>query len=135
MITVGLARIGNDPAVRYTQDGKAVLELSLAYNYGRKGQDGNYATQWVNASLWGERCEKIVNYLHKGGQVVVQLSDLHLNEYTKQDGTKGVNLRALIRDLQLVGKPQAKEPAPHEQFEKPASQPAKDADLIDDIPF
>lgn len=130
MITVGLARIGNDPAVRYTQDGKPVLELSLAYHYGRRGQDGNYATQWVNASLWGERAEKLVNYLHKGGQVVVQLTDLHLNEYTKQDGAKGASIKAIIRDLQLVGKPQAQEPAPHEQFKKPV-----DKDLIDDIPF
>jgi len=135
MITVGLARIGNEPAIRYTQDGKPVLELSLAYNYGRRGQDGNYATQWVNASLWGDRCEKVVGYLHKGGQVVVQLTDLHINEYAKQDGSKGVNLKAIIRDLQLVGKPQAKEPAPHEQFEKPATQPARGAELDDDLPF
>lgn len=133
MITVGLARIGNDPAVRYTQDGKAVLELSLAYNYGRKGQDGNYATQWVNASLWGDRCEKVVHYLHKGGQVVVQLADLHINEYTKQDGSKGVNLRALIRDLQLVGKPQAQEPA--QQPARPAAAPAQGDLPDDDIPF
>lgn len=132
MITVGLARIGNDPQVRYTQDGKAVLELSLAYNYGRKGQDGNYATQWVNASLWGNRCEKIVGYLHKGGQVVVQLADLHINEYTKQDGSKGVNLRALIQDLQLVGKPQAQEPA---QQPARAAAPAQGDFPDDDIPF
>jgi single-strand DNA-binding protein len=132
MITVGLARIGNDPQVRYTQDGKAVLELSLAYNYGRKGQDGNYATQWVNASLWGDRCEKIVGYLHKGGQVVVQLADLHINEYKKQDGSTGVNLRALIRDLQLVGKPQAQEPA---QQPARAATPAQGDLQDDDIPF
>ena len=133
MITVGLARIGNDPVVKYTQDGKAVLELSLAYNYGRKGQDGNYATQWVNASLWGDRCEKVVNYLQKGGQVVVQLSDLHINEYKKQDGSTGVNLRALIRDLQLVGKPQAQEPK--QPAARPAAAPAQGDFPDDDIPF
>jgi single-strand DNA-binding protein len=133
MITVGLARIGNDPQVRYTQDGKAVLELSLAYNYGRKGQDGNYATQWVNASLWGDRCEKVVHYLQKGGQVVVQLSDLHINEYKKQDGSAGVNLRALIRDLQLVGKPQAQEPK--QPAARPAAAPAQGDFPDDDIPF
>ena len=133
MITVGLARIGNDPQVRYTQAGKAVLELSLAYNFGRKGQDGNYATQWVNASLWGERCEKIAGYLHKGGQVVVELTDLHINEYTKNDGTKGVNLRAMIRDLQLVGKPQSNDAA--QPAARPAPPPAQGEFPDDDIPF
>jgi single-strand DNA-binding protein len=134
MITVGLARIGNDPTVRFTQDGKAVMELSLAYNYGRKGQDGNFATQWINATLWGDRCEKVVHYLQKGGQVVVQLSDLHINEYTKKDGSKGVNLKALIRDLQLVGNTQPQEAAPHQQFKKPAP-PAQGEIPDDDIPF
>jgi single-strand DNA-binding protein len=133
MITVGLARIGNDPQVRYTQAGKAVLELSLAYNYGRKGQDGNYATQWINASLWGERCEKIAGYLQKGGQVVVELTDLHINEYTKNDGTKGVNLKAMIRDLQLVGKPQSQEAA--QPAARPAAAPAQADFPDDDIPF
>jgi single-strand DNA-binding protein len=34
------ARIANDPVMRYTPEGTAVLNLSLPCDYGRKGQDG-----------------------------------------------------------------------------------------------
>lgn len=134
MLTVGIARIGNEPVVRYTQDGKAVLDLSLAYNYGRKGQDGNYPTQWVKASLWGERGEKLQPYLHKGAQIFAQLADLHIETFTKKDGTQGFDLRARIENVQMVGeRKEPREPAPHEQFQRPAQSNLGAMD--DDIPF
>ena len=40
MLLIGLARIGKDPAIRYTGDGKPVMDLSLAMDYGKKGADG-----------------------------------------------------------------------------------------------
>jgi single-strand DNA-binding protein len=136
MLTVGIARIGNEPVTRFTQDGKAVLDLNLAYNYGRKGQDGKYPTQWVRASLWGERCEKLQPYLVKGNQVFVQLADLHIEAYTKKDGTQAVDLRARIAELQLIGGERRAdpEPAPHQQFQRPAAPSNMDG-LDDDIPF
>lgn len=130
MITVGIARIGNEPVIRYTADNKPVLDLSLAYSYGRKGQDGKYPTQWVNATLWGDRAEKLLPYLHKGNQLFVQLADLYLDTYNKKDGTQGANLKARIADLQLISG-ERKEAEP-----EPARAPAKSFDEIDsDIPF
>lgn len=46
-----LCRIGNDPEVRFIQSGDAVLSLSLAYAYGRKGSDGKRPTQWLDAAI------------------------------------------------------------------------------------
>lgn len=133
MLTVGIARIGNEPVVRYTQDGKAVLDLSLAYNYGRKGQDGNYPTQWVKASLWGERGEKLQPYLRKGAQIFAQLADLHIQTYTKQDGSQGFDLRARIDNVQLIGDRKPDQAAPQQHAPAPA-QTGMDG-LDDDIPF
>ncbi len=131
MITVGLVRIGNEPVIRYTSDSKPVLDLSLAYNYGRKGQDGKYPTQWVNATLWGDRAEKLLPYLKKGNQIVVQLADLYLDTFTKKDGTQGANLKARIAELQLVGGGEKREEEP-----APARTPAKSfEDIESDIPF
>ena len=50
MLMIGLARLGNDPEVRFTPDGKAVMDLSLAFSYGRK-VDGKQPTQWVNGTM------------------------------------------------------------------------------------
>ncbi len=127
MITIGLARIGNEPVIRYTPDNKPVLDLSLAYNYGRKKQDGSYPTQWVNATLWGDRAEKLVPYLHKGNQVLVHLDDLYLDHYTKKDGTQGSNIKARISELKLIS---------GEKREEEAQQPARTFDdMKDDFPF
>lgn len=128
MITIGLARIGNEPVLRYTADNKPVLDLSLAYNYGRKGQDGKYPTQWVYATLWGDRAEKLLPYLHKGNQIMVQLSDLHIDSFTKKDGTSGNSLKARIADINLI--------SAGEKREEPAPKPARSFDdLDDDIPY
>ena len=69
----GLARIGKDAEVRYSPNGDAIANLSLAFTYGKKGTDGKRPTQWVDATLWGKRAESLAPYLKKGGQIVVYL--------------------------------------------------------------
>lgn len=138
MLTVGIARVGNEPAVRYTSGNKAVLDLSLAFSYGRKGQDGKQPTQWVNASLWGDRAEKLAPYIQKGNQLYVQLSDLHIDTFTKKDGTSGSNLKAMVQDLQLIGgRRDEGQPQGQPQHNLQATSRSDDpfVGLDDDIPF
>lgn len=129
MITIGLARIGNEPVMRYLADGKPVLDLSLAYNYGKKDQSGNKPTQWVNAAMFGDRAEKLLPYLNKGDQIMVSLEDLHIDNYNKKDGTAGTSLKARINSVELIAK---KKDEPKEQ---PAPQSKSFDDLTDDVPF
>lgn len=129
---IGIARIGNDPEMRYTQSGKQVMELSLAYNYGRKNQDGEYASQWITATMWGERAEKVLPYCNKGNQVFVVLTDVYIDEFQRKDGTKGSKLKANLDKIQFIERRQREERAPHERF-APAVRTV--ADLKDDIPF
>lgn len=103
MIMIGVVRLGNEPVVRFTGDNKPVLDLSLAFNYGKKGSDGKRPTQWVNATLWGDRAEKIVSYLHKGKQLFVQLADVHIDTYTKKDGTTATSLQGRVTEIELIG--------------------------------
>jgi single-strand DNA-binding protein len=127
MFNAGLVRIGNDPVVRYTSNNEPVIDLNLAYNYGRKDASGKYPTQWINATLWGPRAEKLGNFLQKGRQIFVVLTDLHLEQFTKKDGGQGAALRARVSELQFAG----------EKVDKPV-EPKKTSgfnDLDDDIPF
>lgn len=131
MLTIGLARIGNEPVVKFTNENKPVLNLSLAYDYGRKGADGKYPTQWIEAAMFGDRVEKLAPYLHKGSLIMVQLEDLHVETYTKKDGGQGVSLKARIANLQFAG--ERKEP---EHREPEPKQSAKTfAEMDDDLPF
>lgn len=95
----GLMRIGNEPELRYLPDGTAVLNMSLAYPFGKK-VDGKQPSQWVNASLWGKRAESLAQFLMKGSQHNFLLDDVHLEEYEGKNG-KGVKLSARVNDVEL----------------------------------
>jgi single-strand DNA-binding protein len=125
MLMIGMARLGNDPEVRYTPDGKPVMDMSLAFNYGRK-VNGQQPSQWISATMWGDRCEKLKPYLSKGQLVFVSMTEPHIEEYKRKDGTTGVSLRARVGELEFAGS------RPESQ-----SQPKGSAldGLDDDVPF
>lgn len=129
MLTVGVVRIGNEPVIKFTPDNKAVLDLSLAYDYGRKDNSGKRPTQWINATLWGDRCEKLLPYLNKGKQLFVQLADVHVEAYLKKDGTAASTLKARVVDLQLIGD---KSDSKSEPLTQSKTEPRENAD---EIPF
>lgn len=115
-------RIGNDPELRYTPGDKstAVLNLSLACNYGRKdATTGKRPTQWVDATLWGAQAEALAPYLLKGGEVTCTLDDLHMQEYQRgNNGGTGYKLSGRISNLKLVGSP----PQQQQQSQQPQQQ-------------
>lgn len=152
MKAYGLARLGRDAEIRYTQGGDAVASLSLAFSYGRKGEDGRRPTQWVDGSLWGKRAEALAPYLTKGGLVVVTLEDVHIEAYQGKNG-EGHKLAGRVIDLELAGggerqdapaqqraAPQRHDvshnPAPRTQQAPRQAPPAMAFDdMADDVPF
>lgn len=137
MKSQGLARLGRDAEIRYTQGGTAVANLALAFNYGRKDDSGQQPTQWVQATLWGKRAESLVPYLTKGTAIVAYMSETHIEEFQKRDGTTGISLSARIDDLELVPgqrKNGQQQPAQRPQ-QQPQGDPGFDDDLDDRIPF
>lgn len=144
MKTIGLARLGRDAELRYTPDGTAVANLSLAVNYGQKGQDGNRPTQWIDASMWGKQAESLAQYMVKGSVHCFTLSEIHIEEYDGRNG-RGHKLVARVDGVELgprvdgagQGAQRSAAPAP---APRPASAPAPRqqsgfADMDDDIPF
>lgn len=136
----GLARIGRDVEVRNTTGGDAVASVSLAFNYGRKGDDGKKPTQWAEGVIFGKRAEVLAPYLTKGSLVTVALEDAHVETFKKADGTEGVKLAGRITAIDLAGggQQQAPAPAPKPQ-QRPAPQRAPAGggfeDMNDDVPF
>lgn len=140
----GLARLGRPAEVRYTPDGKAVANLALAFNYGRRGDDGNRPTQWVDGALWGERAEKLAEHLTKGRLLFVTLADVHIETYEGREG-QGHKLVGFINAIEFAGPAPDAAPAPAPR-QAPARAPAAAPrpapksntgfdDMDDDIPF
>jgi single-strand DNA-binding protein len=134
----GLARIGKDAEVRYTPGGAAVANVSLAFSYGKKGDDGKRPTQWVDASLWGQRAESLAPYIKKGGQIVAYLEDVSIQNFTKGDGTQATKMVARLVDLEFVagGEQASSQPKPQPKPQAaPQSHGSGFDDMDDDIPF
>jgi single-strand DNA-binding protein len=131
-----LFRIGRDAELRTIASGESVTDLALAYNYGRKGQDGKQPTQWIKAALWGKRAESLAPYLKKGGLIVATLDEVHIQS-REHEGKTYTDLVARVVDVRLV--PSAKAPEKQEQPKpKPAPKPESQgggAFVDDDIPF
>lgn len=123
MRLIGNARLGRDAEIRYTPDGTAVCNLSLAYNFGKKGDDGNRPTQWIDASLWGPRAESLNEYLLKGTVVHVVVRDVHLEFYEGRDG-RATKLVGVIDSLDFTPaqRPRDGEGAPAQGSREPRPQ-------------
>lgn len=141
----GLARLGRDAELRYTPDNTPVASLSLAFNYGRRGEDGKRPTQWVDGALWGKPAESLCEYLVKGTAVAVTIDDVHIESFQRADGSSGHKLVGRVTAIELAGSPadRAAAPAPQRAAapapRTAARQAAKPAtgfdDMDDDIPF
>lgn len=130
MPLIETARIANEPVLRYTQSGKAVLSLSLPVEYGQKGQDGKRNVQWLDVSLWDKRAESLAPYLVKGQWVSVTVEELHIEEY-ESNGQKRSKLVGRIEQIKFVGdKPKA---ALSETFQAPKAAQAASLDQFDDL--
>ena len=49
-------RLGKDPEMRYTPNGTAVLNFSIAHNWQYKDQN---ITKWVNGTVWADLAEEV----------------------------------------------------------------------------
>lgn len=132
-------RLGRDVELRYTPGGDAVANLAVAYNYGRKGQDGNRPTQWVDCSIFGKRAESLAPYLLKGQQLYLILRDVHIRTYQKNDNTTGFSLSGTVAEIELIGgrqdgsQPSQRQTSPAAQNYAAASSGQSAPDGFDDF--
>ncbi|MDQ7799397.1 MAG: single-stranded DNA-binding protein [Candidatus Edwardsbacteria bacterium] len=67
-------RLTRDPELRYTPNGSAVCNFSLAVNRRHKDQSGRWQddTTFINVVAWQAVAENVNKYLHKGSPVMVE---------------------------------------------------------------
>ncbi len=69
-----IGRLGQDPELKYTQSGVAVLQISLATDTSWKDQDGNQQTktEWHRIVFWRKAAEIVAQYSKKGDRLYVE---------------------------------------------------------------
>lgn len=101
IILVG--NLGKDPELRYTPQGTAVCNFSLATNEKRRDKAGEMQeiALWFKVTLWGKQAEVASKYLTKGSPVYVE-GRLRVEEWTDRDGNNRQTLEVNGSDVQFL---------------------------------
>lgn len=93
-ITVN-GKVGQEPELRYSQGGMAILTFSVADTYGK---DDKKKTTWHNITVFSKLAENVANTITKGSTVII-VGRYEQDEFTKKDGTKGKSLKLIADEV------------------------------------
>jgi single-strand DNA-binding protein len=101
IIVVG--NLGRDPELRYTPQGNAVCDFSVATNEKRRDKSGELQSvvTWFKITLWGKQAENASKYLTKGSSVYIE-GRLRIEEWTDRDSNKRFSLEVNATDMQFL---------------------------------
>ncbi len=102
IIIVG--NLGRDPELRYTPQGVAVCNFSLATNEKKRDKSGELqdVTTWFRVTLWRNQAENANKYLTKGSPVYIE-GRLGLEEWTDRDGKSRYTLEVQGTEMHFIG--------------------------------
>lgn len=104
--TIIIGNVGRDPELRYTQQGVAVCDFSVAVS--RRWTDRNTneqreETTWFRVSAWRALAETVSQYVHKGMQVMVT-GRISASAFMGQDGQPRASLDLTAQEIQFLGR-------------------------------
>ncbi|MCZ7539737.1 MAG: single-stranded DNA-binding protein [Anaerolineae bacterium] len=103
--TMIIGHVGRDPEMRYTPQGVAVCDFSVAVS--RRWTDSAGAQQerttWFKVSAWRALAETCNEYVRKGMQIMVS-GEIDASAYAAKDGKPRASLELTARDVQFLGR-------------------------------
>jgi single-strand DNA-binding protein len=155
VIIVG--NLGRDPEVRYTPNGSAVCNVTVATSRVRKNKESGEKsedTEWHRVVFFDKLAEIAGEYLKKGRSVYVE-GRLQTRKWTDKDGVEKYTTEIVATEMQMLGSREgmgggaaSSEEGGGYERPAPAARPAAAAanrpaaksssgfsDMDDDIPF
>ncbi|MFH1580950.1 MAG: single-stranded DNA-binding protein [Pseudomonadota bacterium] len=100
-----IGRLGSDPELRYTPDGTAVANFSIATSEEWKDKntgEKKERTEWHRVVAWRKLGEICGEYLAKGKQVYVE-GRIQTRSWEDKDGNKRYTTEIVASDIQFLG--------------------------------
>jgi len=99
-----IGNLGKDPELRYTPQGKAVVNLSLATTerWTNKSGEKQERTEWHRVVLWGRQAEVANQYLKKGSPCYIE-GRITTRSWEDKDKVKRYTTEIEGLALQLLG--------------------------------
>ncbi|MBM2830499.1 MAG: single-stranded DNA-binding protein [Gammaproteobacteria bacterium] len=144
-----IGNLGNDPDIRYTADGKAVANISIATSDQWKDKntgEQQEKTEWHRVVFFGRLAEIVGEYLKKGSQIYVE-GRLQTRKWQDKEGKDRYSTEIVANDMQMLGSPASRggttsfDQSPPQSMDEPAGKSTSNKnksaedDFDDDIPF
>ena len=99
-----LGNLGQDPELRHTSGGDAVLNMRLATSesYLDRSKVRQERTEWHTVVIWRKRAEALSKFLTKGSRVFIEGS-LRSSSYDDRDGVKRYKTEINASNLIMAG--------------------------------
>ena len=97
--------VGQDPELRYFDDGKCVANFSVAVR--RRGRDKE--PDWFTCEAWNKTAQIIGDYVRKGTQISLA-GRMQCDKYEKE-GQKREKWKLVVNEMTLLGRKGDGEPA------------------------
>ena len=141
VILVG--RLGNDPEIKNTQNGKVVCQISLATSdvwTDKQTSQKQEKTEWHRVVFFDRQAEIVGEYLQKGSQIYVEGS-LQTRKWQDQSGVDRQTTEIVAHNMKMLGGGEKQQSQPsqrgsnggHEQ--QPKAKSFEPTEYDDDIPF
>ena len=143
-----VGNLGRDPEVRYTANGSAVANVTVATSESWKDKQSGERqerTEWHRVVFFGRLAEIVEEYLKKGSQVYIEGSIRTQKWQDKESGQDRYTTEIVARDMQMLGSRGGDSSGASDDDYSSATRSATassgggasggDADLDDDIPF
>ena len=131
---IAAGRVGRDPEIRHTANGKAVANFSVAVSekYGEKEN-----TEWFSVVSWGKQAEFVGEKLRKGARVLV-IGRQQTRKWSDKEGNSRTSVELVAENVQLIDWPEkngsvSRENADIQSTGQQSEEPPFNPD--DDIPF
>src|SRR5438552_19213882 len=120
-----IGNLGRDPEMRYTPNGQAVTQFTVAVNRNFRGSDGEWQeeTEWFRVVAWGQTGERAAENLRKGVKVYVE-GRIQTRTWEDQTGNKRYPTE-LIADRVVSLEPRQRDEGGDPGFTPPARRPVE----------
>lgn len=100
-----VGNLGRDPEIRYTQDGRAIANFSVATSESwtdKASGERQERTEWHRIVAFGRLAEIIGQYLSKGRQVYIE-GRIQTREWEDKEGNRRWTTEIVANEMQMLG--------------------------------
>ncbi|MRG87967.1 single-stranded DNA-binding protein [Salinibacillus xinjiangensis] len=96
-----VGRLTKDPELRYTPNGVAVANFTVACNRPFSNQQGNREADFINCVVWRRTAENLANFMKKGSLIGVD-GRIQTRSFDNQEGRRIFMTEVLAENIQFL---------------------------------